>query len=94
MLNRATEPLERSKPRILLNILLAIFVGGLLGVGAALTLELLHRRIHSPEDIVRALDLPVLAFIEPETGNTWQEFWQRLPGRLPSLLRFRRPQTS
>ena len=94
VLNRANEPLERSKPKVMLNILLAIFVGGLLGIGAALTLELLQRRIHSPQDITLALDLPVLAFIEPESSNTWQQFWLRLPGRLPDLLRFRRPQTS
>ena len=88
VLNQANEPLKASKPKVLLNILLSIFVGTMLGVGAALTLELLHRRIRSPEDLSLALDLPVLAILEPEaTTGTWLD-------RLGKLLPGRRPQTA
>lgn len=88
VLNPASEPLKASKPKVLLNILLSIFVGTMLGVGAALTLELLHRRIRSPEDLSLALDLPVLAILEPEaTTGTWLD-------RLGKLLPGRRPQTA
>ena len=71
VLNPATEPIKAAKPRVVLNILVSVFVGMLLGIGAALTLELLHRRIRSPEDLSQALDLPVLAILEPEArpGN-------------------------
>lgn len=88
VLNPASEPLKPSKPKVLLNILLSIFVGTLLGVGAALTLELLHRRIRSPDDLRLVLDIPVLAVFEPETrpGNWFS--------RLVSLLPIRRPQTA
>lgn len=88
ILNPATEPLKPSKPKVLLNILLSIFIGTLLGVGAALVLELLHRRIRSPEDLSLALDLPVLAVFEPEAqpGN----WLSRLSGLIPN----RRPQTA
>lgn len=88
ILNPATEPLKASKPKVLLNILLSIFVGTLLGVGAALALELMHRRIRSPEDLSLALDLPILAVFEPEArpGN-WLS-------RLGSLIPSRRPQTA
>jgi capsular polysaccharide biosynthesis protein len=67
----------------MLNILLSIFVGTLLGVGAALALELLHRRIRSPEDLSLALDLPVLAVFEPEarTGSWLDRLGKLLPNR-------------
>jgi chain length determinant protein EpsF len=88
VLNPATEPVKPSKPRVLLNILLSIFVGTLLGVGAALVLELLQRRIRSPEDLSLALDLPVLAILEPEAASgDWRT-------RLRRLLPIRRPQTA
>lgn len=86
VLNPATEPLEPSKPRVLLNILLSVFVGTLLGVGAALTLELLQRRVRSSDDLVQALDLPVLAVLEPE-GRP-----RPLRDRLRRLFGSRRPQ--
>lgn len=94
ILTPATEPLKPSKPRVMLNILLSIFVGTLLGVGAALALELVHRRVRSAEDLTQALELPVLAVIEPEKTGGWLQFWQRLPGRLPRLFPLRRPRAA
>lgn len=61
VLSPATEPTDPSSPKILLNTLLAVFLGTLLGVGAALALELADRRIRSRDDIEQALGLPVLA---------------------------------
>lgn len=82
VLNPASEPIKPAKPKVLLNILLSVFVGTLLGVGAALTLELLNRRIRSAEDLSLALDLPVLAVLEPESRpTTWKA---RLSGLLPN----------
>ncbi len=83
VLNPATEPLKPAKPKVMLNILLSIFIGTLLGVGAALALELLHRRIRSPEDLSLALDLPVLAVFEPEarTGSWLDRLGKLLPNR-------------
>ncbi len=88
VLNPATEPVAASKPKVMRNILMSVFFGTLLSIGIALTLELLHRRIRSPEDLSQALDLPVLAVFEPEakSGN-WLS-------RLASLLPNRRPQTA
>ena len=88
VLNPATEPLNAAKPKVMRNILLSVFFGTLLGIGVALTLELLHRRIRSPEDLGLALDLPVLAILEPEArSGTWLD-------RLGKLLPGRRPQTA
>jgi uncharacterized protein involved in exopolysaccharide biosynthesis len=61
ILSPAEEPLEPASPKLLLNTLLAVFLGTLLGVGAALALELADRRIRSREDLKDTLGLPILA---------------------------------
>lgn len=63
ILNPAIEPIDPSRPRLLLNMAISIVLGGLLGVGTALALELGNRRVRSAEDIIEVLDLPVLASI-------------------------------
>jgi chain length determinant protein EpsF len=60
VLNPATPPMRSSKPNVLLNILLSLFVGGVLGAGAGLMVELLDRRVRSGLDIAAGLDIPVL----------------------------------
>jgi polysaccharide biosynthesis transport protein len=62
-LNPASVPMKPSRPKILLNVLLSIFLGTLIGVGIALMLELVNRRVRSEEDLVEAFGLPVLASI-------------------------------
>lgn len=63
VLSPADEPVDPSRPRIFLNLLVSVFLGTLLGVCAALLQELASRRIRSVEDLVEAVDLPVLATI-------------------------------
>ena len=63
LLTTATPPLEPSSPKLVLNTLLAIFIGGLLAVGAALLLELKDRRVRNVEDVVAALGLPVIGIM-------------------------------
>jgi succinoglycan biosynthesis transport protein ExoP len=82
MLNPATIPVQHSRPRILLNVLISIFLGTLLGIGIALMLELGNRRIRSAEDLIQAIDLPVLAVIP---GSRVRET-PKLP-RLPKLTK-------
>jgi len=81
VLTPAAEPLEHSKPKVFLNVLVSVFLGTLLGVGAALLLELMQRRVRSAEDLAQALGLPVLAslvdFREPPKRSKWR-FWQKL----------------
>jgi len=64
LLNSATEPIEHSSPKILLNTLLAVFLGTLLGVGLALLLEMTHPRVRSVEDLAITLNVPVLGVIQ------------------------------
>lgn len=63
VLSAATEPGQASKPRIMLNLLLSIIVGSLLGVGSALASELLDRRIRDMGDLRALAGMPVLGSI-------------------------------
>ena len=62
-LNTATTPIDPSSPKVLLNLLIAAFAGTLLGIGLALVLELMNRRIRSSQDLMQMLNVPVLANI-------------------------------
>jgi polysaccharide biosynthesis transport protein len=61
ILNPATTPLSHASPKIMLNILLSIFLGALLGVGFAVVTEMLDRRVRSSEDLFKLVQFPVLA---------------------------------
>lgn len=88
LLTTATPPLEPSSPRLLLNSLLAIFIGTLLAVGAALLLEIKDRRVRNVEDVVAALGLPVIGIMpkpttrKPGGANKPSLAKQRVVGRL------------
>lgn len=68
VLNPASPPPEPSKPRVLLNTLISVFLGGFLAVGIALVLELMNRKVRSTDDLVEALELPVLGTISSASG--------------------------
>lgn len=68
VLNPASPPAGPSKPRVFLNVLVSIFLGTLLGVGLALVLELMNRKVRSTDDLVEALELPVLGAISSASG--------------------------
>ena len=68
-LNTALAPIDPSSPKLPLNLLIAAFVGTLLGVGYAMVLELMNRRVRSSEDLMQMLDLPVLASISSNGGK-------------------------
>jgi polysaccharide biosynthesis transport protein len=63
VLNPAVAPTLPSRPQVFLNILVSIFLGAALGVGLALILELLNRRVRSAEDLSLSLGLPILGSI-------------------------------
>lgn len=70
ILNPAIPPDRPSSPKLLLNTILAIFLGGVLGLGFGLLAELMNRKIRSTEDIVELLEIPVLATIEAKSLQT------------------------
>lgn len=64
VLTPATAPLLPAKPRVMSNLAVAAFLGTLLGIGAALIVELGKRRIRSAEYLAQCLDLPVLVELD------------------------------
>ena len=68
VLNPAVPPTRASKPRVFLNIVLATFLGSLLGIGLALTLEMAKRRVRSSADLQGALSIPLLGAISSADG--------------------------
>ncbi|MDE2368739.1 MAG: chain length determinant protein EpsF [Burkholderiales bacterium] len=64
MLTEAVPPITPSSPRLVLNTLLALLGGILLAIGTALFLELRDRRVRNLDDVVAALDLPVIGNLD------------------------------
>lgn len=70
ILSRATIPANPSSPNLRLNIVISVALGMLLGVGSALLLELIDRRVRGVRDLEDMLDLPVLSYISTKRGLT------------------------
>jgi polysaccharide biosynthesis transport protein len=81
VLNPAIAPQNHSSPKIMINMLLSIFLGILLGVGFGLIAEMIDRRIRSREDISELLEIPVFAVIQDNPGKTGKRF-MGLPNNL------------
>ena len=68
VLTPALAPLKPSGPKLLLNTLLALVVGALLGVGGAVILELLDRRVRSTADLAAVIGLPIIGVIKKSSA--------------------------
>jgi len=79
VLNYALPPQKPAKPKVLLNMILSVFLGGMLGVGLALLIEMMDRRVRSAFDISEVLAVPVFALVPSST------FKQRRMPRIFSL---------
>lgn len=64
VLTAASVPRAPAGPRMLLNLLVALVVGSILGVAAAIAMELLDQRVRSAEDLSQLFGLPLLGVIE------------------------------
>lgn len=90
VVKEASAPSTPSSPRILLNMILAIMVGGILSVASALMLELRDRKLRTEADVIDGLGLPMLgtlpSFQAGATGSTFRQKMLQLPQRaLPEL---------
>ena len=63
-LSTATPPEYPSSPKLVINLLVAIFLGGVLGIGGALAVEMSNRRVREDEDIIELLGVPLLGKLE------------------------------
>jgi polysaccharide chain length determinant protein (PEP-CTERM system associated) len=69
LMQPAFTPLKPVSPKVLLNIVLAIFLGGFGGLGLAFFREFLDDSLEKPEDVEKTLQLPVLASIPELTES-------------------------
>jgi polysaccharide biosynthesis transport protein len=81
ILNYAFPPLKPSSPRLLLNLALAIVLGGMLAVGASLIRERFDQRIRSREDLMEGANITVLAEL-PRARRSMRQY--RRAGALPA----------
>ena len=78
VLNPAIAPQNHSSPKIMLNLLLSVFLGTMLGVGFGLIAEMLDRRVRSREDISELLEIPVFAVIQDNQHHVQNRAGNRL----------------
>jgi chain length determinant protein EpsF len=67
LLTRAVEPMYRSSPKLFVNLLVSLFLGTALGVGAVLLLESTDRRVREGAELMQMLGIPLLGKI-PRIG--------------------------
>ena len=66
LLSPAIEPLEPSRPKIPLGIAISILGGLAAGILAALGMELLDRRVRTPQDLIVVSGVPVIGVLRPQ----------------------------
>jgi len=87
-LSTATAPSGASSPKIVINLIVAIFLGGMLGIATALAAEMRNRRVREDEDIIDLLGVPLLGKIDiVRVRANDVRLPQTAPGRLePSVI--------
>ncbi len=75
VLSPAVVPATPHRPRVVLNIILSIAVGMMLGVSAVILLEIFDRRVRSAQDLENGWDVPLLGVLNP-----WKSAAIALPG--------------
>lgn len=68
----ALQPSEPSRPKPLLNMVVGAFVGLLLGLLAALSIEAFKRPVRNADDLLQAVAVPVLAVLPPSATRRAQ----------------------
>ena len=63
IMQAALTPIQPISPKVFLNIVLAIFLGGFGGLGLGFFSEYLDDSLEKPEDVEKVFQLPVLASI-------------------------------
>ena len=62
-LSTASVPKNPSSPKLIINLILAVFLGGVLGIGGAVSAELRNRCVREDEDMLEVLGVPLLGKI-------------------------------
>jgi chain length determinant protein EpsF len=86
VLTPALAPLKPYGPKLLLNTLIGLAAGVLLGVGGAVILELFDRRVRSAQDLQDTAGLPVLGVIRrAPAARPRRARWPAVGRRQPTL---------
>ena len=72
ILTPAAVPLLPTRPNLVLNTLVGLFLGMFLGLVAAFTLEAAQRPLRNAEDLLQAAGVPVLAVLPPSQSTRAQ----------------------
>lgn len=83
----AEVPLSPSSPRLIINLLVSLLLGGVIGAGLALALEQIDETISDPTDVEPVLGLPLLGTIpKAETDDTVEELEDRKSSMVEAYL--------
>jgi chain length determinant protein EpsF len=87
-LSTAFVPKLPSSPKLVINLILAVFLGAVVGIGAAVAAEMRNRRVREDEDMLEILGVPLLGkigFIQVRANDA--RVPQAAPARLePSVI--------
>lgn len=72
VLSPAVPPVLPSQPKPLLNVAIGLFLGLLLGLFAAMTMEVVQRPLRTTEDVLDVVGVPVLAVLPPSSSRRAQ----------------------
>lgn len=86
VLTPAIEPINPSSPRPMLNMALATFLGLFLGVNLSVMTELLRRRVRSAEDVLSAIDIPLLTVLPAARSRTTRRVSASAPATTPAPI--------
>jgi polysaccharide biosynthesis transport protein len=84
VLNPAVVPGSPSHPKVLLNVILSVVVGTMLGLGVVFLMEIIDRRVRSREDLIRDGNVPLLAVLNSDRPARLLDRMGRAPRALPS----------
>ncbi len=73
VVDAADTPTNPSSPNLILNVLISLMVGAVLGAGLALALEQIDEAISTPTDLERTVGLPLLGTIPKVAENPQAE---------------------
>ncbi len=66
VLSPAVEPITPSGPKVARNVAMSVLMGILAGMGLAIGMEFLDRRVRTPEDLAVPEGVPVLGILRPQ----------------------------
>lgn len=69
VLSQAVAPVEQTSPRLVLNMIVAVFLGTLLAVAVVVAMEMMDRRVRSAEDVAQAVALPIIGVLPSPTAR-------------------------